>query len=80
MSCGGPPPDYADLVEQIFEDDPDLLSSATHMVGFSAFGELLLWNEQHERVLVNLPRLTARVRALDVPEPGAPPHLPLATP
>ncbi len=74
------PADYAELVEQIFENDPDLLPSATHMVGFSAFGELLLWNEQHERVLVNLPWLTARVRAFDAPEPGDPPHLLLATP
>ena len=36
------PADYAELVEQIFADDPDLLPSATHMVGFSAFGQLLL--------------------------------------
>ena len=50
------------------------------MVGFSAFGELLLWNEQHERVLVDLLWLTVRIRALDVLEPGDPTHLPLATP
>ena len=74
------PADYMNLVEQIFAGDPDLLPSATHMVGFSAFGELLLWNEQHERVLVNLPRLAARVRAFDFREPDDPAHLPLATP
>ena len=74
------PADYADLVEQIFADDPDFLPSATHMVGFSAFGELLLWNEQHKRVVVDLPWLTARVDALDAQEPGDPTHFPIATP
>ncbi len=74
------PADYAELVEQIFEDDPDFLPSATHMVGFSAFGQLLLWNEQHERVLVDLPRLGARVDAFDVREPGDPIHFPIAVP
>ena len=74
------PADYADLVEQIFAGDPDLLPSATHMVGFSAFGELLLWNEQHERVLVDLPRLAARIRAFDVRKPTDPAHFLLTTP
>ena len=50
------------------------------MVGFSAFGQLLLWNEQHKRVVVNLPRLTARVDAFDVRKPGDPTHFSLATP
>ena len=74
------PADYADLVDQIFEDDPDLLPSNTHMVGFSAFGELLLWNEQHKRVLVDLVWLTARVRAFDARKPDAPAGFPIATP
>ena len=72
--------DYAELVEQIFEDDPDLLPSATYMVGFSAFGELLLWNEQHKRVVVDLLWLTARVDAFDVREPGDPTHFSITTP
>ena len=74
------PGDYAELVEQVFEDDPDFLPSATHMVGFSAFGQLLLWNEQHKRVVVDLPRLVARVDSFDVRKPGAPIHFSLATP
>ena len=74
------PSDYANLVEQIFEDDPELLPSATHMVGFSAFGQLLLWNEQHEQLLVDLPWLTARVYAFDVREPGDPTRFPITTP
>ncbi len=74
------PADYADLVEQIFEGDPDLLPSATHLVGFSAFGQLLLWNEQHKRVVVDLPRLTARVDAFDVRKPGDPTHFFITTP
>ena len=74
------PTDYADLVEQIFEDDPDLPPSATHMVGFSAFGQLLLWNEQYKRVVVNLPWLTARVDAFDLREPGDPTHFSITTP
>ena len=44
------------------------------------FGQLLLWNEQHERVLVDLPRLGARVDAFDVREPDDPPHFPIAVP
>ena len=74
------PADYADIVEQIFEGDPDLLPPATHLVGFSAFGELLLWNEQHKRVLVDLVWLTARVRAFDARAPDAPTRFPIATP
>ena len=74
------PTDYADLVRQIFEDDPDLLPSATHMVGFSAMGQLLLWNEQHKRVEVDLPWLTARVDAFDARKPGGPTHFSLVTP
>ncbi len=74
------PADYAELVEQIFADDPDLQPSATHMVGFSAFGELLLWNEQHKRVLVDLVWQVARVDAFDAREPGDPTHFPITTP
>ena len=74
------PRDYVDLVEQIFTGDPDLHPSATHLVGFSAMGQLLLWNEQHKRVEVDLPWLVARVDALDAREPGDPVHFPITTP
>ena len=74
------PADYADIVEQIFDNDPDLLPSVTHLVGFSAFGELLLWNEKYQMALVNLSRLVARVDAFDALEPGDPSYFPMTTP
>ncbi len=74
------PAEYAPLVEQVFADDADLSPAFTHVIGFSAFGELLVWNERHERVLVDLPRLVARVPAFDTREPDGPAHFPVATP
>ena len=41
---------YAPIVEKVFASDEDFPASATHMLGFSAFGTALLWNETHRAI------------------------------
>lgn len=74
------PSDYAPLVARIFADDPDFAPAATHLVGFSAFGQLLIWNEKYQRLLVDLLDLEALVPALNAREAGDPENFPIATP
>lgn len=51
---------FAPLVERIFAGDKQLRPEETHVVGYSAFGELLAWNERFEQVLISLPKLEVR--------------------
>ena len=53
------PDRYAGLVNEILSGDPDFHPDRTHLYAFGVFGELLLWNEQHEIVRVELPYLVA---------------------
>lgn len=41
------PREYVPIVDKIFSNDKDFPGSSTHMLGFSAFGTALLWNEEH---------------------------------
>ena len=72
------PEKFASVCQRIFADDSRLRPEETHIVGFSAFGELLAWNEKFERVLVALPSLELRVPAIEDPEALGSCHL--ATP
>ena len=63
----------------IFANDPQLGPGETHIIGFSALGELLAWNERHQRVLVDLPRLAARVSKFNDGERGATRNYPIET-
>ena len=74
------PPLYAPVVERVFGGDQEFSPARTHVVGFSAFGELLVWSEQHDRVLVDLPFLTVRAPKFDAREADDPDRFPLATP
>lgn len=49
------PSDYTEIVAAFASDDPVISPQKSHVIGFSAFGELLVWNESLERVLVDLP-------------------------
>ncbi len=53
------PADYAGLVTLILRGDPDLSPDHTHLIGYGAFGDLVLWHETRQCVLVNLPYLRA---------------------
>ncbi|WP_026439402.1 GAD-like domain-containing protein [Acidocella facilis] len=55
------PQRFAPVAERIFARDAQLMPSETHIVGFSAFGELLAWNEQHQSLLIDLPHFAVRV-------------------
>lgn len=41
---------YAPIVESVFSSDQDFPASETHMLGFSALGTALLWNETHRAI------------------------------
>jgi hypothetical protein len=53
------PAQYKSIVDLIFRDDPQFQASRTHLYGYTAFGELWLWNEDFQRLEVSLPRLWA---------------------
>jgi hypothetical protein len=53
------PNQYRAIVDLIFKGDPQFQASRTHLYGYTAFGELWLWNEDYQRVEINLPRLWA---------------------
>ena len=63
------PQRMAPVSRRIFADDPELDPRETHIVGFSALGELLAWNERHQRVLIDLPGLHVRVPKLNARPP-----------
>ena len=46
------PQSYTPLVSLIFGHDADFKPSETHMLGFSAFGSILAWNEKYQAVRV----------------------------
>ncbi len=53
------PADYAGVVTLILRGDPDLSPDHTHLIGYGAFADLVLWNEKFHGLLVNLPYLRA---------------------
>lgn len=46
------PKNYAPLASLIFGHDAEFKASETHILGFSAFGSLLAWNEKYQVVRV----------------------------
>lgn len=50
---------YRGVVDTVLKGDEDLQPSSSHLLGFSAFGQLLLWNEQHR--VVNVDTIDHRV-------------------
>ena len=73
------PQRFKPVVDRIFAGDAQLIPGETHIVGFSAFGELLAWNEQHQRMVIDLPYLGVRVPKFseDKPEKTYPIAIPL---
>ncbi|QDH18090.1 GAD-like domain-containing protein [Swingsia samuiensis] len=65
------PSDYADIVDILFEGDPDIRPQRTHIVGFSAFGDLLIWNEDLQTCEVNLPLSTMKIYQWNYNELGS---------
>ncbi|SCX27327.1 GAD-like domain protein [Agrobacterium sp. DSM 25558] len=58
------PCDYASIVKQIFDGDSQLKPEQTYMLGFGAFGSMVLWNEVYQNVGVDLVRGHVSCQAL----------------
>ncbi len=53
------PTEYAGVCETIFEGDPEIDPERSHIVGLSAFGNLLVWNEDYNLLRIDLVNLRA---------------------
>ncbi len=58
------PADYASTVALILRGDPDYSLEHTHLIGYGAFGDLVLWHETRQCLHVNLPYLRATADAV----------------
>src|SRR5688572_2504445 len=47
------PEAYREVVQAILRNDPQLKAGRSHVVGFSAFGRLLIWNEDYRVVHID---------------------------
>ncbi|WP_414834000.1 GAD-like domain-containing protein [Afifella sp. YEN Y35] len=68
---------YDSVIEMIFDGDPDFDCEATHVLGFSAFGRLLAWNETHRIVNVDLVNGQVSSRSFFRPKPEIEPSMTL---
>lgn len=59
---------YDSLLPLIFSDDADLCANETALFAFSSFGELLLWNQRHGPLQINLMTGSVKARGLVRPE------------
>nr|WP_245293757.1 GAD-like domain-containing protein [Rhizobium bangladeshense] len=63
------PEDYQSVLALILGGDEDLKPERTHVLGFSAFGEIVAWNEDYKTIKINM--LYGRVSCSELfsPEP-----------
>lgn len=54
------PDQYHTIVDLVCGRDSDFRPEHSHLFGFTAFGQLFIWNEIHRRLRVSLPDLTAQ--------------------
>ncbi|OUI85728.1 hypothetical protein HK11_01840, partial [Acetobacter sp. DmW_043] len=59
---------YSGIVDILFSGDQDIIPEKTHIVGYSAFGDLLIWNEDLQTCEVNLPESTMSIGMWDFDE------------
>jgi hypothetical protein len=73
------PGDFQGLLSQVFAADPDFSHKDCHVIGYSAFGQLLVWSERHWVTRVDL--LTGRVscQVLVSPEKAGNPEIHMST-
>ena len=64
------PSDYSGIVDILFSGDPDIIPEKTHIIGYSAFGHLVIWNEDLQTCIINLPEATMGVDKWDFDEFG----------
>ena len=63
---------YRSISKAVFGKDAELTAPTTHLIGFSAFGRLMFWNQTHRIVDVNI--LSLRVYCAHFFKPR--PHIP----
>ncbi|MGL4320815.1 MAG: GAD-like domain-containing protein [Paracoccaceae bacterium] len=73
------PSDFKGLLSQVFGADPDFSHQDCHVIGYSAFGHLLVWNERHWVTKIDL--MTARISCpvLVSPEKAGDPNIHLSS-
>jgi len=74
------PSDYAEIIDELADGDTQISSKSAFIVGFSAFGDLLLWSHEFERLTINLPTAEVLIPKLNHREPDDPENFPLAIP
>lgn len=73
------PDTYRPILDQALGRDADLDPGRTHPVGFSAFGEIIAWNEDYRDVRINLVDGQVSCRWLLLPKQGVDPNITLLT-
>lgn len=73
------PDKYRPILEQALGRDDDLDPARTHPIGFSAFGEIIAWNEDHRDVRVDLVDGEVSCRWLIAPKQGIDPNMTILT-
>lgn len=73
------PDKYRPVLRQAFGNDPDLDPDKTYPIGFSAFGEILAWNEDHRDVRIALVDSFVSCRWLLAPKQNIDPNITLLT-
>lgn len=63
------PENYKPILRSVFEGDRDFDPEITHALGFSAFGEILAWNEQYRVVKIDTLNNSVSCGALFKPKP-----------
>ncbi len=51
------PTRYSGVCEAVFDGDPELDSTRSYIIGLSAFGNLLVWNEEYNVISIDLVNL-----------------------
>ncbi|MDR9803133.1 GAD-like domain-containing protein [Rhizobium hidalgonense] len=69
------PQAYRGIINQVFDGDSQIAPAQTHAVGFSAFGEIIAWNEQFRDVRINLVSGQIACRSMFNPKPHIDPSV-----
>ena len=70
---------YRPIAEAIFGSDSDIRAGSTYLIGMSAFGRLMFWNQPHRIVEANVLSLHVYAAHLFRPKPNIPPEITIGT-
>jgi hypothetical protein len=73
------PDKYRPILAQALDGDDDLDPVRTHPIGFSAFGEIIAWNEDYRDVRIDLVDGQVTSRWLVAPKEGIDPNMTILT-